>query len=185
MVFLKIITIFFIFIFSYNNVNAKDLMFENFDNQKKVQWKFITDQVMGGVSTGRYEFKEENKIKFLRMTGKVSLENNGGFIQVRRKVIKDKFMPFKIIFLNARGNNLDYYVHLRTTFTVLPWQYYQAKFNVSKNWKTFKLNLTDFKRSGVLLPNKINTNHIKSIALVAFGKEHEVELDVSNIGFIN
>ena len=25
----------------------------------------------------------------------------------------------------------------------------------------------------------------ESIALVAFGKEHEVELDVSNIGFIN
>ena len=99
-------------------------------------------------------------------------------------MIKEKLMPFKIISLNARGNNLDYYVHLRTIFTVLPWQYYQAKFNVSKNWKTFKLNLTDFKRSGVLLPNKINSNHIKSIALVAFGKEHEVELDVSKIDFI-
>ena len=99
--------------------------------------------------------------------------------------IKDLFLPFKKISQNARGNNLDYYVHLRTIFTELPWQYYQAKFNVSKNWKTFKLSLTDFKKSGVLLPNKINTNHIKSIALVAFGKEHEVELDVSNIDFIN
>ena len=185
MVFLKIITIFFIFIFSFNNINTEDLMFENFDNQKKVKWKFITDQVMGGVSIGKYEFKEENKIKFLRMTGKVSLENNGGFIQVRREVIREKPMPFKIISLNARGNNLDYYVHLRTIFTVLPWQYYQAKFKVSKNWKTFKLSLTNFKKSGVLLPNKINTNHIKSIALVAFGKEHEVELDVSQIDFIN
>ena len=130
MVFLKIITIFFIFIVSYNNINAKDLMFENFDNQKKVQWKFITDQVMGGVSTGKYEFKEENKIKFLRMTGKVSLENNGGFIQARREVIKEKLMPFKIISLNARGNNLDYYVHLRTTFTVLPWQYYLSLIHI-------------------------------------------------------
>ena len=47
-------------------------MFENFDNQKKVQWKFITDQVNGGVSTGKYEFKEENNIKFLRMTEKLA-----------------------------------------------------------------------------------------------------------------
>ena len=35
MVFLKIITIFFIFVFSLKYINTKDLMFENFDNQKK------------------------------------------------------------------------------------------------------------------------------------------------------
>ena len=36
-------------------------MFENFDNQKKVQWKFITDQVMGGVSTGSMSLKKKIK----------------------------------------------------------------------------------------------------------------------------
>ena len=94
-------------------------------------------------------------------------------------------MPFKIIFLNARGNNLDYYVHLRTTFTVLPGNITKLNLKFLKIGRLLNLILTDFKRSGVLLPNKINSNHIKSIALVAFGKEHEVELDVSNIGFIN
>ena len=38
---------------------------------------------------------------------------------------------------------------------------------------------------GFYYQDKINIKHIKSIALVAFGKKHEVELDVSNIDFIN
>ena len=33
------------------------MMFEDFDeNQKESKWEFITDQVMGGVSSGKYEF---------------------------------------------------------------------------------------------------------------------------------
>ena len=181
MVAFKIITI--IFIFS-NILFSQVMIFENFNDKNYENWEFITDQVMGGISSGNYSFLDENEIKFLRMTGEVSLANNGGFIQVRKKIGKNKVI-FKGISLNARGNNSDYYVHIRTNFTLLPWQYYQAKFSVTREWEVHHLDLKDFKRSGILLPRKINPKNIKSLALVAFGREYKVKLDVSDISLIN
>ena len=68
-------------------------------------------------------------------------------------------------------------------FTLLPWQYYQGKFAVNSKWQEIKINLSDFKRSGVLLPQYIKPQHILSVALVAFGKKHRVNLEVSEIAF--
>ena len=50
------------------------------------KWNFITDQVMGGVSTGKFRIEEVDGIKCYRMIGDVSTKNNGGFIQVRRNL---------------------------------------------------------------------------------------------------
>ena len=64
---------------------------------------------------------------------------------------------------------------------MLPWQYYQLKFKVSNKWEITYLNINEFNRSGTLLPKVINPKHIKSIALVAFGRDHDVELDIAEI----
>ena len=56
-------------------VTAKNLVEKN-------NWAYLADTVMGGVSQGRAEFSSDA----LRLTGKVSTENNGGFIQVRTRV---------------------------------------------------------------------------------------------------
>ena len=53
------------------------------------QWNFITDQVMGGVSTGKFRIDEVDGIKCYRMIGDVSTKNNGGFIQIRTKLIPE------------------------------------------------------------------------------------------------
>ena len=184
MIILKIITIIFLYIFG-NNLLAQIMVFENFKDKELKGWEFISDQVMGGISSGKYKLLEENDIKFLRMTGDVSLENNGGFVQVRKKFTEKIESNFKVIRLNARGNNSDYFVHLRTSFTLLPWQYYQAKFSVSDEWKFYNLDLKNFQRSGLLLPKEINPKLIKSLALVAFGREHVVKLDVANISLLD
>ena len=68
--------------------SGQTMVFEDFTNNPGVRWKFITDQVMGGVSTGNLEFRNEANKNFARMTGMVSLENKGGFIQFRRKVVR-------------------------------------------------------------------------------------------------
>ena len=117
------------------------------------------------------------------MTGFVSLENNGGFIQVRKKLKNMQDMNFKGIKVNSRGNDKEYFIHIRTKFTLLPWQYYQGKFSVNSEWQEIKINLSEFKRSGVLLPQYIKPQHILSVALVAFGKKHRVNLEVSEIAF--
>ena len=63
---------------------------------------------------GSLEFKESDTY-FYRMTGELSLENNGGFIQFRTKIEdhpSDK--SFRGVRLRVRGNNNEYTVHIRT-----------------------------------------------------------------------
>ena len=58
---------------------------DNLDNQR-VQWIPFSDQVMGGVSEVNFLEKEEEGLSYYHMEGKVSTENNGGFIQFRAEV---------------------------------------------------------------------------------------------------
>ena len=172
-----------IFILITKKLYAEKMLIDNFNNANQENWEFISDQVMGGVSFGSYEIFNEGNLSFLKLTGFVSLENNGGFIQVRKKIKSLKNIDFKGIKINSRGNDEEYFIHIRTKFTLLPWQYYQGKFSVNSKWQEIKINLSEFKRSGVLLPQYIEPQHILSVALVAFGKKHRVNLEVSEIAF--
>ena len=160
---------------------GEEVLFENFVNNPQEKWEFISDQVMGGVSDGKVEYFKENDISYARMTGIVSLENNGGFIQIRKKMDFSLSKEVKSIKIQVRGNNQEYYIHIRTSGTILPWQYYQAPFIATDKWKTQDIKLLEFKRSGIMLAKKINPKNIKSIAIVAYGKEHEAFVDVNNI----
>ena len=63
------------------------MIFEDLnENSGESKWEFISDQVMGGISSGSFNILKEKNVRFLRMKGNVSLENNGGFIQVRKLV---------------------------------------------------------------------------------------------------
>ena len=101
-------------------------------------WDY-TDGVMGGVSTGQVAFLKEGDQPFARMTGTVSTENNGGFIQMRMDLPDGAPDDATGVRLVARGNDQQYFVHLRTSGTVLPWQYYQAGFEVTGNWAELRL----------------------------------------------
>ena len=64
---------------------------------------------------------------------------------------------------------------MRTTGTVLPWQYYSAEFKVTENFEEFILPIDEFKKSGLLMAGKVNPKNITSIGLVAFGRDHKAE----------
>ncbi len=49
---------------------------------EKRRWYFFSDAVMGGVSRGDVIVKEVCGRQAVEMRGTVSLENNGGFIQI-------------------------------------------------------------------------------------------------------
>ena len=50
------------------------------------KWQFFTDDVMGGRSSGVTAIEEYKGKKCYRITGNVTTENNGGFIQKRVKI---------------------------------------------------------------------------------------------------
>ena len=160
---------------------AQDMFKDNFSNNE--QWRYVADDVMGGVSTGYVEYQiiEEDIIAVLK--GNVSTENNGGFIQIRRDLKDINLENANSVKIVAKGNSQKYYIFLRTTGTILPWQYYASEFTVNENFNEFILPIKDFEKSGFLLAKKINPKKITSIGIVAFGRDHLAELYVKEIKF--
>ncbi len=169
--------------FEVNLGMASEKPFETFDPNKSRNWSFFTDGVMGGVSSGKAFFGKSGLDNFVRLEGRVSTANNGGFIQIRHSLTKYLDNDIKGISLKVRGNGEVYYVFIRTTSTLLPWQFYNASFKTSKNWKVIKLNLKEFQPSSSFLRKKIKSSSIKSIGIVAYGRDHEANIDISEIYF--
>lgn len=149
----------------------------------ETRWELITDQVMGGISTGRLTFEQEDGTAFARLTGNVSTENRGGFIQIRHALSSPPPEGTTGVRLVVRGNGQRYFVHLRTRGTILPWQYYQADFTVSEGWSEVRLPFDAFAASGALLSRVPRADSLKSVAVVAFGRDHAAQIDVREVGF--
>jgi hypothetical protein len=149
------------------------------------KWMMFTDQVMGGISKGGYTFETVDGKKCIRLQGDVSLENNGGFVQVALPLeIDGKAIDaslYKGVRLEVKGNNNDYYVHLRTNKTWLPWQFYDASFFAPDTWKTVEIPFSSF--TPYSLKSKLNTAKLKRIAVVAFKKQFHADIYVSRIEF--
>ena len=167
-----------IFILTFvNKINAMDILHKNKIDNFAQNWNFISDQVMGGLSTGNFEIKNEFEEKFIRLSGIVSTKNNGGFIQIRSD-FNFESKNFKGIRIKARGYPSEYYIHIRTNFLLMPWQYYSGGFEVSKDWKEVEILFKDFKKSNFYQPSKFGSSEITSIGFVAFGKNFEPKLDI-------
>jgi hypothetical protein len=164
------------------NVPTAD-MTEDFTMQPETRWRFFTDQVMGGISTGGVAFATEDGQGFARMTGRVSTANRGGFIQIRMDLVAPPPEGTTGVRLIVRGNDQRYFVHLRTQGAALPWQYYQAGFDVTESWSEVRLPLDTFKASGALMREVPAVGSLTSVAVVAYGRDHDARIDVRVIGF--
>ena len=161
----------------------KDFVIEDFMMQPETRWRFFTDQVMGGVSTGGVVFAQEDDQPYARMTGRVSTANRGGFIQMRLDLAAPPPKGTIGVRLLVRGNGQRYFVHLRTGGTALPWQYYQAGFDVTENWAEVRLPLDAFVASGALLRKVPLAGSLSSLAVAAYGRDHDARIDVREVGF--
>ena len=147
------------------------------------QWSYFADTVMGGVSDGSAEFQSNGSDNTIRLTGEVSTANNGGFIQVRSSI------PWKLakgktgIKLKVKGNGEQYYLHVRNSSTRLPWHYYQLGFGTSETWGEVELPFDAFIKSSSFLRAPMNQNTIKTIGIVAYGKDYTADISVMSLEF--
>ena len=149
------------------------------------KWSVITDQVMGGKSTALHTFETLDSRRCIRLLGNVSLKNNGGFVQSRlafdpRGRLLDA-RQFTGIRLWVRGNGERYNVHLRTSRTWLPWQYFYATFDTTSAWTKVELPFTAFKDAGFTLGTRLNPGKLKTLAIVAIKKEFQADVAVARI----
>jgi len=89
-------------------------LLEDFTVQPETRWRFFTDQVMGGVSTGGIGFVRDDGSSCARITGRVSTANPGGFIQMRLDLDNPPPEGTTGVRLVPRGNSQRYFRHLRT-----------------------------------------------------------------------
>jgi len=162
---------------------SQNAVIDDFKSNPAQRWRLISDNVMGGVSSGQVNFKTKNGVSYAHLTGDVSTANNGGFVQIRRLINTVQDKDINGLRLIVRGNNQRYFMHLRTTGTVLPWQYYQAAYEVSDEWREVRLPLAKFERSGKMLRKTPLVDSIKSIAVVAFGRDHSADIQIREVGF--
>jgi len=146
------------------------------------EYRFFTDQVMGGVSTGEARVVGAEDARHLRLAGTVSTANRGGFIQARVDLDRPFPPEARGVVLRVRGNGERYFVHLRTRGTVLPWQYYQAGFDTTDAWQEVRIPFAAFAASGALLRTTPRPETVTSLAAVAYGRDHTAELSFEWIG---
>ena len=100
------------------------------------KWRLFTDQVMGGVSNGTMARDVIAGRAAIRMRGDVSLENNGGFVQIVLDLSPDGGVVdasgWSGIELDVFGNDEEYGVHLRTDALTRPWQSYRQIFTAMR-----------------------------------------------------
>jgi hypothetical protein len=164
-------------------LEADGMTLDTFEQRPETRWRFFADTVMGGVSSGQVAFLEEGGTAFARMTGSVSTANNGGFIQIRTDLASPPDPGTRGVRLVVRGNDQRYFVHLRTRGTMLPWQYYQAGFDVTGDWAEIRLPFEAFTASGRMLRKMPRAQGLSSVGIVAYGRDHEASIDVREVGF--
>lgn len=179
----KIILIWLLSFLYSKTTGAERMIIDNFNSSSNNQWQLISDQVMGGVSEGSLIFSQVESQTYAHMIGNVSTENNGGFIQFRTNVKNIDKEQVNGIYLNVRGNGEKYYIHLRTSGTIMPWHYYASDFFAGKKWQTIKLPLDSFLPSSAWLRKSVKPTRIKSLGVVAFGRDYESDIQVAEIGF--
>ena len=170
-----------------NNLIIDDRTSGNLNSNLGAKWQLVTDNVMGGLSTGTLTLDNIKDKNCLRMQGDVSTENNGGFVQIALPLSDNKSdTPFdasayKGIEIDVLGNNESYNIHFRTDNLWFPWQSYRFSFKATPDWQTYRLPFS--KLEPYKTTKKFSQDEIMRIGLVAIGREFQASLCVASIKF--
>ena len=148
-------------------------------------WALVSDRVMGGVSSGTMSREEVAGRKAIRMQGGVSLENNGGFLQVALDLAQAggevDAGRWTGIRLDVLGNDQIYNLHLRTSDIRRPWESYRQSFHASPAWTTVFLPFSGLAPHRTDRP--MNLSRLRRIGIVAIGRAFEADIAVADIRF--
>ena len=149
-------------------------------------WKLFTDRVMGGVSTGAVAMEIVHGRRALRMRGLISLERNGGFVQMARALgvpgaAERDASAYTGIALTVYGAPGRYFVHLRTLDTRMPWQYYSAPLPVSGTWTEVRLDWAAFTPHALVTPMDIS--RLLRLGVVAGFSAFAADIALSHLAF--
>jgi hypothetical protein len=148
-------------------------------------WQFLTDGVMGGVSSGAMQREEVAGRNALVLRGHVSLENNGGFIQLALDLAQGGGIldasDWRGIEVDVFGAEETYGLHLRTSDLARPWQSYRQSFETMPRWQTLQFHFTGF--SPYRTDAAFDPRKPRRMGLIAIGRAFTAGLAVGGVRY--
>lgn len=148
------------------------------------RWRLVSDAVMGGRSRGELRADSIDGRACLRLRGRVSLENNGGFLQAALDLSPAGELdasPYAGVALDIRGNGQSYNAHLRTGALSQPWQSYRASFDAPARWQNVMLPFDAF--AAHRTDAAFDARRLVRIGIVAIGRDFDADLCFARLGF--
>ena len=146
-------------------------------------WEYVADGVMGGISQGRILSTNEGGVAEHRLTGDVSLENNGGFIQMSFNMTQDgaafDVSEWTGIALELKGNGQDYELRLRTTELTRPWQSYRTVLTTQPDWRLVKIPFSGFEPYRTSVP--FDPRKLRRVGILAVGRAFHADISVRSV----
>jgi hypothetical protein len=149
------------------------------------RWELVADRVMGGVSSGTMAREHVAGRPALRLRGDVSLENNGGFVQIVLDLAPDGgVLDARVwtgIEIEVFGNGEPYNLHLRSADIVRPWQSYRAEFLATPKWQTIRLPFATFVPHRIDAP--LDLARLRRLGVVAIGRTFTADIAIAGLRF--
>lgn len=153
--------------------NAKSQSFSmNFKNGVS-SWQTVLDGVMGGRSSGRVRETRDGNLSF---AGKLSLENNGGFSQMRTPVSGERLTGAKGLTMEVRGDGRTYNFDIRVSNARMMAGGFQRSFDtVADKWIEVQMPFEGFELQSfgrrISKAPKLNPTLIESIGVTLSDKK--------------
>jgi len=146
-------------------------------------WRGFSDRVMGGVSDASFEQTTIGGKNCVRLSGRVTRESNGGFIQMAmyfgRGNAELDGSAYAGIELLVFGNNENYNVHVRTADCGWYDDSYRYTFFAKDTWQTVRIPWEEFQPNSVKVP--LNSSLINRIAILGWMREFQADIALARI----
>lgn len=148
-------------------------------------WAYVADTVMGGVSRGEITQTVIDGRRATRLTGVVSLDNNGGFVQIAFDLTETgaclDASAWAGVQLDVYGNGEAYDIRIRTDQIARPWQSFRAAFTAPATWSTVTIPFAD------LIPHRTEARfdpaRLRRIGILAIGREMQADISIASVRF--
>jgi len=115
---------------------SSQIIFDFNKNSSTSSWVVIDDVVMGGRSNGNFQLNKDGNGVF---SGKISLDNNGGFSSVRYGFKKLNVEKFSSISLKIKGDGKNYQFRIKHKSS--DYASYITSFSSSGKWQEIEIPL--------------------------------------------
>ncbi len=147
------------------------------------KWEYVADGVMGGVSSGGMQKQVFRGRDATVLHGDVSLDNNGGFVQIAFDLRPDgtgfDAGDWDGIALDVCGNGQRYDIRLRTDQLTRPWQSFRTDFTAPQDWQALQIpfhSVIAHKTDAVFDPAQL-----RRVGILAVGREFHAEVAVAGV----